>query len=127
MAREIVMSETKAARGRRVRAQVLGDARSEPAPAQALPESFVELGLEFAWGTVWAGDQLSVKTRRLITIALLAAQNRPRELAMHMRAALAADCSEEELRAVCVHLTPYCGFPAAGDALRTLGEAAACG
>lgn len=115
------MSETKSARGKRVRAQVLGDA---PSGARPLPEPFVELGLEFAWGTIWAGDELPVKTRRLLTIALLAAQNRPRELAMHMRAALAADCSEEELRAVCMHLTPYCGFPAAGDAMRTLADAA---
>lgn len=119
------MSETTSARGRRVRAQVLGAARSDSPAAQALPEAFVELGLEFAWGTIWANDDLPVKTRRLVTIALLAAQNRPRELAMHMRAALAADCSEEELRAVCVHLTPYCGFPVAGDALRALGEAVA--
>lgn len=119
------MSESRLERGKRIRAQVLGNAKRDASAGPAMPEAFVELGLEFAWGTVWAGEELPVKTRRLVTIALLAAQGRARELAMHLRAALHADCTPAELRALCTHVTLYCGFPAAAEALRALEEAVA--
>ena len=110
-------------RGRRVRAEVITETASPPNETpDALLEPFHELGLAFAWGTIWSRDGVSIKTRRFVTIALLAAQGRPRELAMHMRAALAHGCTAEELREVCMHVTCYCGFPAAADALRTLSE-----
>ena len=119
------MSETKVERGKRIRAAVIGPPRNEPgSTAVKLPEPFVELGLEFAWGTIWAREVIPVKTRRFLTMALLAAQNRPRELAMHFTAALNDGCTLEEIREVCMHVTCYCGFPAAADALRTLEEVA---
>ncbi len=117
------MNSVKAERGRQVRAEVIGPASADTR-ASDLPEAFVELGLEFAWATIWAGEAIPVKTRRLVTMALLAAQNRQRELAMHMKAALERDCTAEEIEEICMHVTCYCGFPTAADALRTLAEVA---
>ena len=119
------MSESRLARGKRIREQVLGPAKAGTAGqrADALLGPLSELGLEFAWGSIWAREGLPVNTRRFLAIALLAAQNRPRELAMHIRAALANGCTAEELREVCLHVTCYCGFPTAADAMRILVEA----
>jgi 4-carboxymuconolactone decarboxylase len=120
------MTESKVQRGRRVRSEVLGPTPGHAAAgATASPDPFVELGLEFAWGTIWARDVIPVKTRRFVTMALLAAQDRQPELAMHFRAALTHGCTVEELREVCMHVTCYCGFPTAAEALRTLDQVAA--
>jgi len=118
------VSESRLARGKRIRQQVLGPAKPGTASqrADALLAPLHELGLEFAWGSIWAREGLPVNTRRFLAIALLAAQNRPRELAMHFRAALANGCTAEELREVCLHVTCYCGFPTAADAMRILGD-----
>ena len=119
------MSETKVERGKRIRAQVIGPLESQPGSTGVkLPEPFVEFSLEFAWGTIWARDVIPIKTRRFVTMALLAAQSRQRELAMHVTSALSNGCTLEEIREVCMHVTCYCGFPTAADALRTVEEVA---
>jgi len=116
------MTETRSARGKRIRVEVLGDGGTASAPRNELLDPLVELGYEFAWGSIWAREGIPVKTRRFLAIALLASQNRAGELRMHLRAALAHDCTPQELQEVCIHVTCYCGFPAASEALRMLAE-----
>jgi len=116
------MTETRSARGKRIRAEVLGDGGTPGARRNELLDPLVELGYEFAWGSIWAREGIPVKTRRFLAIALLASQNRASELRMHLRAALAHDCTAQELQEVCIHVTCYCGFPAASEALRMLAE-----
>lgn len=67
----------------------------------------------FAYDEVWELPPLSMREKSLITVAALAAQNRPEQLRMHMRGFLNCAGSISELRAVLVHLALYCGFPAA--------------
>lgn len=115
------MSAERRERGREVRRAVLGSAPSGAAgPASPVMQPYQELGLEVAWGAIWAREGISIKTRRFLTITLLTAQGRAGELEMHMRAALADGCTMEEIREVCLHTICYCGFPPAADALRIL-------
>jgi 4-carboxymuconolactone decarboxylase len=73
---------------------------------------------EFAFGTVWGRDGLPRKTRSLLTIAMLCAMNRRRELKVHIRTALTNGCSREEIREVLLLAAVYAGIPAALDAHR---------
>jgi 4-carboxymuconolactone decarboxylase len=75
-----------------------------------------------AWGNVWQRAGLDLKTRSLITVAMLAAQGKQHELKAHVRGALNNGATPEELREVMLHATVYCGFPTAIDAFRSVTE-----
>jgi 4-carboxymuconolactone decarboxylase len=77
---------------------------------------------ENAWGTVWVRDGLPLKTRSLVTIAMLTALNRPHELKAHLRGALRNGITQEEIRELLLHTHAYCGWPAAIDAFRVARE-----
>jgi 4-carboxymuconolactone decarboxylase len=75
-----------------------------------------------AWGNVWQRPGLELKTRSLITVAMLAAQGKQHELKAHVRGAIHNGATPEELREVMLHATVYCGFPTAIDAFRSVTE-----
>jgi 4-carboxymuconolactone decarboxylase len=75
-----------------------------------------------AWGNVWQRPGLDLKTRSLITVAMLAAMGKQTELKGHVRGALNNGVTPEELREVMLHATVYCGFPTAIDAFRSVTE-----
>jgi len=75
-----------------------------------------------AWGNVWQRPGLDLRTRSLVTVAMLAALGKQTELKGHVRGALNNGVTPEELREVMLHATVYCGFPAAIDAFRSVTE-----
>lgn len=75
-----------------------------------------------AWGTVWQRDGLDLKTRSLVTVAMLTALGRSHELKGHLRGALNNGATPEELREVLLHAAVYCGAPLAVDAFRVAQE-----
>ncbi len=75
-----------------------------------------------AWGNVWQRPGLDLKTRSLITVAMLAALGKQTELKGHVRGALNNGVTPEELREVMLHATVYCGFPSAIDGFRSVVE-----
>ena len=75
-----------------------------------------------AWGNVWQRPGLDLRTRSLITVAMLTAQGKQHELKAHVRGALNNGVTPEELREVMLHATVYCGFPTAIDAFRCVTE-----
>ena len=75
-----------------------------------------------AWGNVWQRPGLDMKTRSLITVAMLTALGKQQELKGHVRGALNNGATPEELREVMLHATVYCGFPNAIDAFRSVTE-----
>jgi 4-carboxymuconolactone decarboxylase len=75
-----------------------------------------------AWGNVWQRTGLDLRTRSLVTVAMLTAQGKQHELRAHVRGALNNGVTPEELREVMLHATVYCGFPTAIDAFRCVTE-----
>ena len=115
-------SEPRVANGQRVRREVLGDAYvdSVSEPATEARAALQQLVASSAWGTVWArDDKLSRRDRSLINVALLAALNRPHELAIHVSGALNNGLTPAEIEEVLLHIGPYAGLPAAIDGFRT--------
>jgi 4-carboxymuconolactone decarboxylase len=77
---------------------------------------FQDLLTRYAWGEVWARPGLDRRTRSCVTIAMLVALGRERELALHLRAALRNGVSADEIKEVLLQAAVYCGIPAANSA-----------
>lgn len=75
-----------------------------------------------AWGDVWQRPGLDLKTRSLITVAMLAALGKQHELKGHVRGALNNGATTAELQEVLLHASIYCGVPAAVEAFRSAAE-----
>jgi 4-carboxymuconolactone decarboxylase len=75
-----------------------------------------------AWGNVWQRPGLDLKTRSLITVAMLTALGKQQELKAHVRGALNNGATPQEIRELMLHATVYCGFPSAIDAFRCATE-----
>lgn len=78
-----------------------------------------------AWGDVWQRPGLDLKTRSLITVAMLTALGKQNELKGHVRGALNNGATVEELQEVLLHAAIYCGVPTAVEAFRTANEVVA--
>ncbi|MBU6260009.1 MAG: 4-carboxymuconolactone decarboxylase [Burkholderiales bacterium] len=72
-----------------------------------------------AWGDVWQRPGLDLKTRSLITVAMLTALGKQHELEGHVRGALNNGVTPAELQEVLLHAAVYCGVPAAVEAFRS--------
>jgi 4-carboxymuconolactone decarboxylase len=114
--------------GMSVRRSVLGDAHVDRAIAATTPltADFQSLITRYAWGEIWARPGLDVRTRRILVIGTLVALSQWEELAMHVRAALAAgDLSADDVKEIVLQQAIYCGVPAANAAFRIVGEVVA--
>ena len=75
-----------------------------------------------AWGDVWQRPGLDLKTRSLITVAMLTALGKQHELKGHVRGALNNGATAEEISEVLLHASIYCGVPSAEEAYRSAAE-----
>lgn len=75
-----------------------------------------------AWGDVWQRPGLDMKTRSLVTVALLAALGKQHEVKGHVRGALNNGATVQEIQEVLLHTSIYCGVPTAVDAFRSAAE-----
>lgn len=78
---------------------------------------------EYCWGDIWGDDTLPFKTRSIINLAMLTATSQHHELGVHVRGALRNGVSKEEIRAVLMQATVYCGAPLGLAAFRVASEA----
>lgn len=104
-----------------VRRKVMGDdfVNAALSGADFFTAPLQEFINEHAWGSVWRRASLDLKTRSLITLAMLAATGRTNELKGHLRGAINNGATPEEIREVLLHTAVYCGVPLAAEALKT--------
>ncbi|MBW4721585.1 carboxymuconolactone decarboxylase family protein [Saccharothrix obliqua] len=104
--------------GRRVMGVLGIDPDAVIASVAALDERFGHTIVEYAFGDVVGRPELDLRTRQLVTLALLAAQGgcEP-QLDTHIPATLRAGATRDEIVALFVHLTPYVGIPRSLNAL----------
>ena len=112
-------------KGRAIRAAVLGQAYVEQAAANAdeFSQPLQELVTEYCWGAVWGRDGLSLKTRSMLNLAMIAVLNRPQELRTHVKGALTNGVTRDEIREIFLQVGIYAGIPAAVDSFRIAREA----
>ena len=106
--------------GMRMRRKVLGDDHVDAAEANksAFDEDFQTLITEAAWGNLWARDNLPLRERSMLTIALLAAGGNYDEIAMHIRATANTGASPNDVMESLLHVAIYAGVPRANHAIR---------
>lgn len=105
--------------GMEIRRRVLGDEHVDRATAAAtdLDADFQRWITKTAWGGVWARPGLDLRTRSLLTIAILGALNHD-ELELHLRAARNTGVTPAEVSETLLHVAVYAGVPAANRAFR---------
>ncbi len=107
-----------------VRRDMFGPAGAEQAIAQATDfmRPLQELATRYCFGEIWGRPQLERKTRSLITLALLVALDKPNQLKLHVKGAIANGVTKDEIREVLLHATIYAGLPAGVEAHRVAAE-----
>jgi 4-carboxymuconolactone decarboxylase len=91
--------------------------------ALAAVEGLGELGesiLSFVYGDVYSRPGLSTRDRELAAVATLTALGRSSQLPQHLRAAIEAGLTVEELRETILEVATMAGFPVAMNAWATL-------
>ena len=112
------MTDDRFKNGMEVRKSVLGEDHVERAEANKtdFDADFQRFITETAWGSVWVRPGLEIKTRHLLTIAMLAALGRHEELALHVRATRNTGISRSEVKEALMQVAVYAGVPAANSA-----------
>jgi 4-carboxymuconolactone decarboxylase len=112
-------------RGLAIRKAVLGKEYVEKSIAAAddFSRPMQELATEYCWGHIWSRPGLERRDRSLINLAMISALNRPHELKLHVKGALANGVTREEMREVFLQVAIYCGVPAGIDSFRIAREA----
>ena len=110
--------------GLEVRRDVLGaeDVDGGLAKANDFMMAFQRITTEWCWGYAWTRDGLDRKTRSMLNLAMLTALNRPNEIKLHTKGALANGVSPEEIKEILLHATVYCGIPAGLDAFKVANQ-----
>ena len=105
--------------GMRVRREVLGDAHVDRAVAGTTAETapFQDFITRYAWGEIWARDELSRRERSIATLASLVTGSHEAEIRMHVRSALTNGLSRAEIAEVILHTALCAGLPPANGAL----------
>lgn len=109
----------------KVRRAVLGDEHVDAAIAATdeFTAAFQDFITRYAWGGVWAREQLDRRSRSIVTLAVLCALGREHEIAMHVRAALRNGLEPGEIAEVLLHTAVYAGVPAANRAFAIADQA----
>ena len=77
-----------------------------------LPGRYIDMTVDHLFGTVWTDETLDLRQRRLLTIGVLAAQDKPDLLEVQFDSALErGELTVDQVREVVVHLTHYVGWP----------------
>ena len=113
------MSDDRFKKGMAVRKSVLGEDHVERAEANKseFDADFQRFITETAWGSVWSRPGLDIKTRHLLTIAMMATLGRHEELAMHIKATQNTGVTRDEVKEVLLQVAVYAGIPAANAAI----------
>jgi 4-carboxymuconolactone decarboxylase len=91
--------------------------------AEVAPE-FADLLVGFPYGELYARQGLDLRSRQIATIAALTVLgDSEHELTIHVRSAMRAGLSKQEILEVLLQMTAYAGFPRALSALKAAAKA----
>ncbi len=82
----------------------------------------MEILQKYIFGEVFTTGKLDIKTRELITITVLAAEQTLPQLKAHTNGALNAGATPIEIRETMYQLAPFIGFPKTLNAISTVNE-----
>lgn len=114
------------ARGAEVMARLAGNDSPNPDEVLAAMAGKLgplgEYGIDFAFGEVWARQQLSRRDRSLVVVSILTALGRGDELDIHVPAAVRHGVTKTELEELMLTVFAYAGAPLAVEGMRKVVE-----
>lgn len=116
------MNDEQYQRGIEQFTQMVGEEQIEALRARFQHSSpdFERAVMGFIGAEVWARPNLDLRTRSLVSIAILTAQGRVNALDLNIRMALNNGATEAELVETFFHVAIYAGFAAAWDGLEKM-------
>lgn len=89
-------------------------------------DPYFDLTVDHLFGTIWTRPGLSMRDKRLMTLAIVTALGEQGLAEVQVNAALAnGELSEEELKEMAIFLTHYVGFPRGSGLNGVVGKVAA--
>ncbi|WP_241709566.1 carboxymuconolactone decarboxylase family protein [Arthrobacter bambusae] len=73
---------------------------------------------EYCWGAVWTRPGIDRRSRSILNIGMLAAANRPEELAGHIKGGITNGLTKTEIQELLLQISIYLGMPAGLGAFR---------
>ena len=120
--------DTPREKGRRLFAEVYGEEMASGVDAYI--ESSDDFGvkqaewtLDWAFGSVWAGEGLERKLRSCAVLGMLIGLRASEEIKFHTKMGIANGLTRKELEEIFYTAIPYAGFPAANTAKAAMLEA----
>ena len=95
----------------------------ESPPQSSFGGELNDLAMTMVFEPLWAREQLDLRTRSLVNVAILITLRAHSELAFHGPAAIRNGATRAELEEVIYHAAGYAGFPAAVSAREAIAEA----
>jgi 4-carboxymuconolactone decarboxylase len=87
-----------------------------------IADDWNQFSVSTVMGDVWGRPALPPKQRAMITIAVLAALNKPEQLQAYITGGLNLGLSREEICEIIFHISVYAGFPTAIQAFGVASE-----
>lgn len=111
--------------GYAIRAEVTGPQHVEKSwtNASEFSRPMQELATQAGWGLIWGRPGLDRRTRSLLNIAMLVAQGRDAELAVHVKGAITNGVTETEIQEAILQASIYAGLPAGMAGIRVADRA----
>jgi 4-carboxymuconolactone decarboxylase len=110
------MTDDRQARGKALAERYFGP--GVPDEWREVSPDLADLTEGFAFGDLWSRPGLGLRDRALVAVAVTAAIRAEPQLAWHVRGALRAGLSPEEIREAIIAVTGFAGFPASWNGLR---------
>ena len=101
-------------KGLQVRREVVGADLVEKSLAGAddFTMPMQQLVTEYCWGGIWTRPGLDRRSRSILNLGMLAAANRPDELAGHIKGAITNGVTKQEIQECFLQVAIYLGMPA---------------
>ncbi len=108
------MSRAEYEQGLAIRRELVGAELVDKSLAEAdeFTRPMQELVTEQCWGTIWSRPGLDRRSRSLLNLGMLAAANRPDELAGHIRVGIKNGLTKAEIQECFLQVAVYLGMPA---------------
>lgn len=107
-------------KGRAIRLGILGEAHAKRAASTRsdFTADFQDFLFKYSWAEIWGRPGLDIKTRSIVTIAMLIGMGKLDELKLHLRATANTGVTREEIKEIMMHAAIYAGVPAAFGAFQ---------
>ncbi len=106
-------------KGQEITTRMFGDILDDKRPAF---KEMIAITSDYLFGEIWSREGLALRDRSLITVAILVATGKEKQLKTHLGGALSNGVTPDEMKEIMIHAAHYSGWPSAMNGLNVLQE-----